>query len=152
VDGLAVIPSHYFYAELTTQGGVVQAFRRSDSFASSLASNQVSPRALRVSGSYLYWLNPGAVQRASAGDYTGPAQQVATASNPGDLAVDGTDVYFTNRDDGTVAKCAVTGCASPTILATGQASPEGIALDATSVYWTVKGAGASDGAVMRLAK
>jgi hypothetical protein len=56
--------------------------------------------------------------------------------------------------DGTVAKCSLSGCTKPTILASGQATPVDIAVDSTSVYWANQGSGngTRDGSVSKTAK
>jgi hypothetical protein len=77
----------------------------------------------------------------------GPPRLLARGNGPGNIAVDGVNVYWTNFADGsskaTVMKVPIAGGA-PTSLAAGLQSPSGIALDATSVYWT------SNSAVMRV--
>lgn len=61
-------------------------------------------------------------------------------SNPIDLAVDTTSVYWTDTGAGTVARVPLGGGAATT-LAAGQSSPTGIALDQANVYWTNMGNG-----------
>ena len=70
-------------------------------------------------------------------------------SGPLGVAVDATNVYWTNNTNGTVMKCAVGGCSNaPTTVATGQSGPAGIALDATAIYW----ANETGGTIMKVAK
>jgi hypothetical protein len=64
---------------------------------------------------------------------------------PQGIAVDGTNVYWTNYGDGTVMKVPAGG-GTPTILAAGQSGPNSIAVGATSVCWT----NYDDGTVARL--
>jgi hypothetical protein len=67
---------------------------------------------------------------------------VAVVSLPGSnhsidaLAVDNTNVYWTDINDGWVMSCAKAGCDNATVLADGQDGPYGIAVDATNIYWT----------------
>ncbi len=60
-------------------------------------------------------------------------------SSPWGVAVDPTNVYWTDQGAGTVMKVLTVGGNAIT-LASGQ-KPDGIAVDATSVYWTDQGAG-----------
>jgi hypothetical protein len=88
----------------------------------------------------VYWANwgGGAVMKVPIGG----GNPVAVASGqaaPTGIAVDGTNIYWTNFDDNTVMKCPVTGCTQPVLVASGQSNPAGIAVDATSVYWTNSG-------------
>jgi hypothetical protein len=64
------------------------------------------------------------------------ASAIVAVLRPNGLAVDGTSVYWTDLQNGSVLKCAVTGCSTPTKIACGLVTPVGIAVDATSVYWT----------------
>jgi len=72
-------------------------------------------------------------------------------NNPFDIATDGTNVYWTERENpGTVKSAPVAG--GPVVtLASGQAYPNAIATDGTSVYWTVAGVGMVDGSVAKVA-
>jgi hypothetical protein len=78
-----------------------------------------------------------------------PIVLVAGLSNPAALAVDGTDVYFTdsgsigeNRQDGWIGRCAKAGCGGAAMrLAIQQSWPLGIALDESRVFWVNSGDG-----------
>jgi hypothetical protein len=66
------------------------------------------------------------------------------------VAADATDVYFTDRVGGTVAKCAAAGCnGQPTVLASGQAVPYGIAVAGGNVFWVNQGLGKGAGSVAK---
>jgi hypothetical protein len=72
------------------------------------------------------------------------------------IAVDATDVYFTNLAPGTIQRVPKGG-GVPETIATGQLRPQGITLDATQVYWAnqgtdAEGAPGNDGSIMALAK
>jgi hypothetical protein len=75
-------------------------------------------------------------------------------SLPGRIALDATNVYWTNPGygvTGTVMTCAKAGCGGmPTTLASEQDAPWDIAVDASNVYWINIGGG--DGAVMSCPK
>jgi hypothetical protein len=60
---------------------------------------------------------------------------VTTANNPGDLAIDGTSIYYTNLGDDSIRKVDLSGGAVTT-LAINQYRPERIAVDGTYVYWS----------------
>lgn len=55
------------------------------------------------------------------------------------VAVDSTDIYWTNAFAGTVMRCSLPGCGSMTTIASGQEYGFFIALDATRVYWGNQG-------------
>ncbi|HEX8795221.1 MAG TPA: G8 domain-containing protein [Polyangiaceae bacterium] len=68
-------------------------------------------------------------------------------SVPTHIAVDSTNVYWTNLTaSGSVNACAVGGCGdTPTAIASAQRNPDGIAVDGSNVYWTT----ATDGSVWK---
>jgi hypothetical protein len=82
------------------------------------------------------------------------AVQVASGQGaPWDLVVDGAFLYFTNNGDGTVKRCATSGCGgAPTQLASGMNHPERLVVDSTYVYYTDYGTGTTDGVIMRVKK
>jgi hypothetical protein len=76
------------------------------------------------------------------GDCSSPTT-LASNQNTAQAIVVATDVNWTNSGspnisatDGSIATCAIGGCANPTVLATTQARPIGIAVDAMVVYRT----------------
>jgi len=78
---------------------------------------------------------------------------VAGQDDPSDIAVDKTNLYFTDLGASTVMKAALNGGA-PKALASGQATPIAIAVDATSVYWANGGTAANkyaDGSIVKIA-
>ncbi len=73
------------------------------------------------------------------------------ASVPGAMAVDANYVYWTDFANQSVARCAKTGCTTPTLLASGQVMPNSIVVDASYVYWADEGVGGNSGTIMRCA-
>src|SRR5208337_3066676 len=67
-----------------------------------------------------------------------PTQLTSTTTNG--LTVDGTYLYWTDYDGGTIWRMPKTG-GTPAALTSGQLAPTGIGVDATSVYWTTFGDG-----------
>jgi hypothetical protein len=79
--------------------------------------------------------SPGDIWKCSLG---GCGTSPTTISSPGNawgVVVDATNVYWTDYANYTVSKCALSGCASPTVMAT-TTSMGTLAQDATSLYFT----------------
>jgi hypothetical protein len=89
--------------------------------------------------------NPG-LAKCDVGGCSNPPPRLIYGGNYNQFAVDSTNVYWTNRFNGSeVFLCAKAGCnGTGTLLADGQGGvngPQGIAIDATNVYWTNTGNG-----------
>jgi hypothetical protein len=68
-----------------------------------------------------------------------PVVVASGQSGPWDIAVNATDLYFTNNtsDGGSVVRCPLSGCdAGMQIVAADRPSPDRVVLDSTNVYWT----------------
>ena len=83
--------------------------------------------------------NPSRVVQCAIGGCTQPRQLAISPSAVFGIAVDSSNVYFTeggfrNPQGGTVAKCSISGCVHPTDVVTGLDVPFGIAVDSTSIY------------------
>ena len=118
----------------------------------SIASGQINPREMAIDGTTLYWTEDGTNENAgnvwsASIDGTGAITPLLCGlGHPVGVAVDGSNVYVTNRGtspdftNGTVIKCAKTGCANrPTVMAKNQTQPYGVAVDSTRLVWTTKG-------------
>jgi hypothetical protein len=68
-------------------------------------------------------------------------------SDPEDIAVDSSYVYWVTSTGGTVMKAPKAGGATPTELASGQATPKGVLVSSPYVYWSNY---SNVGAVMRV--
>jgi hypothetical protein len=100
--------------------------------------------ALAVDATSVYWTfdsyggSGGVVQSWSL---DGKSQAATLASGlhlPDHIAVDASNLYFTESNPGRVSRVPLAG-GTPTVLATGLDSPGSIAVDATSVYWVEGG-------------
>lgn len=102
-----------------------------------------SPNDIVATATEVYYAtyNQHTVEKCSAtSGCTGNMPTVVLASgswNPSRLALDGTYVYIANLPDGTVLKCAQSGCGNtPTVLGATEPQASGIAVDSTGVYFT----------------
>jgi hypothetical protein len=70
-------------------------------------------------------------------------------SIPTSIAADATDVYWANKGDGTIRRCAISGCNdAPSIIAKSNGTPESVTLDDGYVYWC----DSINGEIVRIAK
>jgi hypothetical protein len=104
-----------------------------------LASRQQGPEGIVANATSLYWVNNGALMTMplEGGGVGGRWTALATWKDPNlgaAIALDATNVYWSQGGTGTVMKMPVGGGA-PTTLATRQGEPGGIAVNASSVYW-----------------
>jgi hypothetical protein len=82
---------------------------------------------------------------AAAEASAGAPQVLATASIPWGIAVDAQYVYFaSSMPGGSVSRCPLSGCTTPTVLASNLATPSRLVIDAQRVYWANYGDGSID--------
>ena len=113
---------------------VVAAFN--DYGVGSTYSNEVSAQP-PVIGSGLYWSNfsNGTIMAANP-DGTDATALVTGEAAPWGVAVNATNVFWTNEtSSGTIMRANLDG-SNVTTLVTGQSNPYGIAIDAGHIYWT----------------
>jgi sugar lactone lactonase YvrE len=112
----------------------------------SVLAKATNPWVIAVYGSEVYWTDGDDI--LSAASSGGTATTLATGQAfPFDLAVDATDLYWTNASGaGAVLKMPKAGGTPTTLVAnSGMAR---LAVDAKSVYFTTPGASSNDGAVV----
>ncbi len=138
-------------AYLTDAQGVFEVSTTGGAFSSIVLEQGATDIAAR-SGT-AFWTVASAGNVFAAG-HTHNGMLVLGQSNPTAIAVDASNVYFTNAvaTGGAVGSVVKVGIESGTVttLASGLAGPEDIAVDATSVYWTDLGAMPGAGSVLKV--
>jgi hypothetical protein len=139
-NGIAVDATNVYWTK--SQGGVMKCAKTGCGKAPTTLATGTSGADIAVDATDVYWASPHSSEVfkcAKAGCNGAPT--VLASSQAYALALDDVNVYWAAVDS--VQKCAKTGCAHPTVLASGQESPADIVVDATRVYWTDrKGEGA----------
>lgn len=112
-----------------------------------IAMNLHTPYGIASDGKNVYWTEYGDGDGASNGYVKGcpiagcngaPTIYAQAQVNPYGIATDGASLYWSTAglqgSGGGIWSCPVTGCTSPTQLASPD-TPEGVAIDDTYVYW-----------------
>lgn len=126
--------SLYFGDGQSGGGGAIRKVAKSGGAVITLVSGLINlAPAIAVDGSFVYYTDGvGSILRVAV---SGGAPAIITSGTATGLALDGTNLYWTDYSTGTVAKVPVVG-GVPVVLATGSNSPMGIATDGIDVYWT----------------
>jgi hypothetical protein len=163
--GLAGVAADSQYVYVAGIDGTVVRIPVGGGAAEPLNAGAVSPSAWEIvaSAQDIYWSQddpddgPGSIHVAGQNGQ-GLRTFASGQPQPGGLALDGENVYWTNVganldfQTGTIVSCPLSGCKAPTVLASGQHLPREIAVDDVAVYWSDYGTGNSDGSVMKVAK
>jgi hypothetical protein len=158
MSGFAANGSHLYWANVASIGFIGTVYECvAEECAGTLAELSSSfgfPFAVAVDDSNIYWINsgPNQVLRCALPSCGSTPEVFANIPFTGavpfsGLALYADDVYWTQGSaEGGVFTCPKSGCgASPTTLATGQASPTFVAVDDSGVYW----ANGSGGTIMQ---
>jgi hypothetical protein len=118
--------------------------------ATTLAPNQSYPAAVVLDGTNVYWANEGTTQCPQSPYCHGGSMNsvpvgggsystlVSDLNAPDSVAVDGTNVYWTDPEDQTVNQAPLAG-GDTIVLASGQNGPRSVAVDGSNVYWVDTG-------------
>jgi hypothetical protein len=164
VDG-TVVATAYASSQIFSGGGVVVTFATSGLFYEASGAEN-NPWGIASNTQNVYFTNEGTPGNSDGTVMVmsldgGAPEQASTPSAtlvggqdaPWAIAVDATNVYWTNKSSpntslGAVIKLPLAG-GPPQILASGQASPWGIAVNSANVYWVNNGStDMSNGTVM----
>ena len=120
----------------TTASGVYSCDKSGCAQPTTLATTS-SNTAITTDGATVYWAASDAIHACSV---SGGASRVVFADPTATtLAVDGTSLYWTDENAGTVVKCGKASCPSTTTIASNQTDPIGIVVDGANVYWSTVG-------------
>jgi hypothetical protein len=156
--GIAVDATSVYWTTFSNSGtGTVMKVALAGGVAQTLASG-LYPLGLAIDANSVYWADHASVMKVSkmGGSATAlarePRRDGGLQSSPTAVAVDGSNLYWTDEGLLTVNKVPLTG-GTTTTLAVQQSFPSGLALGGTDVYWVNSGyQNISDGEVKRAPK
>jgi hypothetical protein len=102
-----------------------------------VASVQVNPHEIVTDGTNVYYTTDTQILKCSvAGCGSSPTVFASFGSAQVDIALDNTNLYWTNASTGTVASCPLSGCqGQPNVVASALSYPFGVSTDGTQVFW-----------------
>jgi hypothetical protein len=109
------------------------------------ATGEPGPWGLAIDSNNIYWTNdvaPGSLKSCplTGCPASGPTTIWSAATEITRVAVDSSNIYFTQFSQGEVDMCPLSGCgAAPMQIATGESQPMGITAGNGTVYWAVSG-------------
>jgi hypothetical protein len=134
--GIAV-DSAYAYVGLASDDYVISVQLSNGSIAQ-LTTFQNNPSAIAIDSSNVYFtndaINGDAHQVAKNANKSAGVSLGPSASPPGGIATDGTNVYWVGNDN--VYKCPVGAVGGCKVFVPNQTRAAYVAVDSTSVYWT----------------
>jgi hypothetical protein len=138
LSGVAIDATSIYWAE-SALGNIIKCPLTGCTTLTPFVSGQGYPAELVVANETLYWSAGGAIMSCPTSG-CGGAPHVFAKDQVGSysIASDATNLYWTlflGGMRGKVLSCALSGCATPTVLADMQKEPMALAVDDTSVYW-----------------
>jgi hypothetical protein len=118
----------------TEFGGLIRKASKAGGAPITLFASQFNPTGIAVDNGTVYFGDGVNLRSVPKG---GGSSTILTAATPSQIALDATNIYWTDAISGTgaIRKMPRTG-GSPVTLATGTTSPSGIKTDGVNVYWS----------------
>ncbi len=147
--GLQVDANNVYWSTLVPLSGQILKCAKGGCGSSPtvLVDGRPEPFIVALDATRVYWTEFGGTGVASCNALSGCNDTPtlyggAGTTGQGGLVVQSTNVYWTDATTTSIFACPVSGCSSPTTIATNQGYLAGIAADANNVYWVQFDAGA----------
>jgi hypothetical protein len=145
-SGISAVAGDAPFAWYAAGGQIIRcdvSATRCNATRSVLATGQTGVATLARDDTRVFWISGGQIHaraKSALGD-AGAPDLVASGTHPQALAPAGTDLYWTDLEDGTVVDTALATSTSSRIVARGLSRPWGIAVDDSFVYVAESAAG-----------